>query len=128
MWVANSGDNTVSRMLPETATTVSTINVGRQPSGVAVADGIVWITDRGDNLVTRYDARSGSSTNIAVGAAPIGIAVGEDAVWVANSDDGTVSKIDPVSREVVKTIAVGGRPVGVLVSDGRVWVSVQAPA
>ena len=89
-------------MLPETATTVSTINVGRQPSGVAVADGIVWITDRGDNLVTRYDARSGSSTNIAVGAAPIGIAVGEDAVWVANSDDGTVSKIDPVSREVVK--------------------------
>ncbi len=128
VWVANSGDNTVSRMLPETATTVSTISVGRQPSGVAVADGIVWITDRGDNLVTRYDARSGSSTNIAVGAAPIGIAVGEDAVWVANSDDGTISKIDPASREVVKKIPVGGRPVGVLVSDGRVWVSVQAPA
>jgi YVTN family beta-propeller protein len=128
VWVANSDDNTVSRMLPETATTVSTINVGRQPSGVAVADGIVWITDRGDNVVTRYDARSGSSTNISVGVGPIGIAVGEDAVWVANSDDGTVSKIDPVSTEVVKTVPVGGRPVGVLVSDGRVWVSVQAPA
>ena len=128
VWVANSGDNTVFQMLPETATMVGKINVGRQPSGVVVADAIVWITDRGDNSVTRYDARSGSSTNIAVGAAPIGIAVGENAVWVANSDDGTVSKIDPVSREVVKTIAVGGRPVGVLVSAGRVWVSVQAPA
>jgi len=127
VWVANTGENTVYQMLPETASRVGTINVGRQPSGVAVADGVVWITLRGENQVTRYDARSGSATNIPVGAAPIGIAVGEDAVWVANSDDGTVSRIDPVSRDVT-TIAVGGRPVGVLVSAGRVWVSVQARA
>ena len=126
VWVANSGDNTVFRMLPETVTAVDKIRVGRQPSGVAVADGIVWITLRGEDQVMRYDARSGSSTNIDVGAAPIGIAVGEGAVWVANADDGTVSRIDPAEREVVKTISVGGRPVGVLVSDGRVWVTVQA--
>ena len=128
VWVANAGGNTVSRMLPETATTVSTINVGRQPSGIAVAEGVVWITDRGDDVVTRYDARLGSSLNIAVGQAPIGIAVGDGFVWVANSDDGTISKIEPVSRDVVDTIGVGGRPVGVLVSGGLVWVSVQAAA
>jgi YVTN family beta-propeller protein len=126
VWIANSGDNTISRILPETVSAVATPTVGRQPSGIAIGDGAVWVSDRGDDLVTRYDASSGSAINIAVGKAPIGIAFGEGSVWVANADDGTVSRIDPVARNVVDTIDVGGRPVGITVSDGRVWVTVQA--
>jgi len=128
VWVANAGDNTISRILPETVSAVSTPSVGRQPSGLAIGAGAVWVTNRGDDIVTRYDASSGSSFPIQVGDAPIGIAFGEGGIWVANADDGTVSRIDPVERKVVQTIEVGGRPVGVAVSDGRVWVTVQAPA
>jgi YVTN family beta-propeller protein len=127
VWVANSGDNTVSRILPETAGAVGPTTVGRQPSGIAVGEGAVWVADRGDDLVTRIDASSGSATTISVGRAPFGIAVGVGAVWVANSDDGTVSRIDPVQKKEVERIQVGSRPVGVTVSDGRVWVTVQAP-
>ena len=127
VWTTNAGDNTISRILPETVSAVATPTVGRQPSGIAVGDGAVWVSDRGDNNVIRYDTDSGSSFPIPVGQAPIGIAFGEGAVWVANADDGTVSRIDPVERKVVETIEVGGRPVGVTVSDGRVWVTVQAP-
>ena len=125
IWTANAGDNTISRILPETVSAVASPSVGRQPYGITVGDGAVWVTNRGDNNVTRYDV-NGSSLYIPVGKAPIGIAYGEGGVWVANADDGTVSRIDPVERKVVATIGVGGRPVGVVVSDGRVWVTVQA--
>jgi len=127
VWIANAGDNTISRILPETVSAVSTPSVGRQPSGLAIGARAVWVTNRGDDIVTRYDMNSSSSFPIPVGKAPIGIAYGEEGVWVANADDGTVSRIDPVERKVVETIEVGGRPVGVTVSDGRVWVTVQAP-
>jgi YVTN family beta-propeller protein len=126
VWVANSGDNSVSRILPETTTVAATITVGRHPAGIALGEGGVWVTDQGDDTVTRIDLASGSETTIQVGGGPTGIAVGDGAVWVANSDDGTISRIDPVKRRVVATIVVGNRPAGVAVAGDRVFVSIQA--
>jgi YVTN family beta-propeller protein len=126
VWITNSADSTVSRILPETATVVGTITVGRHPSGIAVGDGGVWVTDQVDGLVTRIDPSSGSAVTISVGRGPTGIAVGASAVWVANSGDGTISKIDPEQRQVVATLRVGSRPAGVAVAGARVWVSIQA--
>jgi YVTN family beta-propeller protein len=127
VWIANSDDNTVSQILPETASSVATPNVGRQPSGVAVGEGAVWVTNRGGDSVTRIDLSSGAETNFPVGHGPTGIAVGAGSVWVANSADGTVSKIDAARTRVVAKISVGARPTGIAFSDGRVWVSVQSP-
>ena len=45
VWVANSGDGTVSRIDPAT-NEVKTIHVGHRPLGVALADGLVWVTVR----------------------------------------------------------------------------------
>ena len=45
VWVANAGDGTVSRIDPAT-NDVSRIEVGNSPAGVAVADGLVWVTVR----------------------------------------------------------------------------------
>jgi YVTN family beta-propeller protein len=45
IWVANSGDGTISRIDPDT-NSVKTISVGHRPLGVAVADGLVWVTVR----------------------------------------------------------------------------------
>jgi YVTN family beta-propeller protein len=126
VWVANSGDNSVSRILPETATVSATITVGRHPAGIALGEGGVWVTDQGDDTVTRIDLGSGSETTIQVGGGPTGIAVGDGAVWVANSDDGTISRIDPATRRVVATIVVGNRPAGVVVAGDRVFASIQA--
>ncbi len=44
VWVANAGDGTVSRIDPGTRTVVETIEVGNRPSGIVVADGLVWVT------------------------------------------------------------------------------------
>jgi YVTN family beta-propeller protein len=45
--LANSGDGTVARIDPGTNTVVETIDVGHRPQGVAVANGLVWVTVRG---------------------------------------------------------------------------------
>jgi YVTN family beta-propeller protein len=44
VWVANRLDGTVSRVDPETNEVVATIDVGNAPSGLAFADGLVWLT------------------------------------------------------------------------------------
>jgi YVTN family beta-propeller protein len=127
VWVANAGDNTVSRVNPRTTSAVRTLTVGRHPSSLAVGNGVVWVTNEDDDSVTRIDAALGSAATIPVGDGPTGIAFGAGAVWVANGGDGTVSKIDPRTNEVVKTIRVGNRPSGIVVGAGGVWVSVQEP-
>ena len=63
---------------------VARIKVGREPSGVAVGDGSVWVADTIDRTVTRIDPRSDRVVaTIPVAASPAMIAVGEGAVWVA---------------------------------------------
>jgi len=44
VWVANRLDGTVSRVDPQTNEVVATIEVGNAPSGLAFADGQVWLT------------------------------------------------------------------------------------
>ena len=44
VWVANSGDGTVSRIDTATNEVVRTIDVGSAPAGIAVAGTFVWVT------------------------------------------------------------------------------------
>jgi YVTN family beta-propeller protein len=44
VWVANRLDGTVSRVDSQTNEVVATIDVGNAPSGLAFADGQVWLT------------------------------------------------------------------------------------
>jgi YVTN family beta-propeller protein len=44
VWVANRLDGTVSRVDPQTNKVVETIEVGNAPSGLAFADGRLWLT------------------------------------------------------------------------------------
>jgi YVTN family beta-propeller protein len=44
--VANTGDGSVSRIDPSTNDVVETIAVGNRPQGIAVADGLLWVTVR----------------------------------------------------------------------------------
>ena len=43
VWVANTAARTVSRVNPETREVVETIELGAAPSGIAVANGLVWV-------------------------------------------------------------------------------------
>jgi YVTN family beta-propeller protein len=46
IWVANSGDGSISRIDSRTNAVSATVAVGHRPQGVAVAGGVVWVTVR----------------------------------------------------------------------------------
>jgi peptide/nickel transport system substrate-binding protein len=122
--VTNDNAGTMSRIDPRSRTVVETIPVGSTPSGVAVGDGAVWVTDNLSQTVSRIDpAVDRVVQTIPVGNAPEGVAVGDGSVWVANSSDGTISRIDSVRGDVVDTIAFGGGATDVAAGAGAVWVS-----
>jgi YVTN family beta-propeller protein len=98
------------------------VRVGQRPTAVASGLGAVWVTNSGDDSVSRIDPATNSSAPIPVGSSPSGVAVGAGAVWVANSGEGTVSRIDPKTSRA-KTIAVRPGPTGIVVAFGSVWVT-----
>src|SRR5262249_13344970 len=83
--VAPSGKRgTVSRIDPRTNAVIATITVGREPFGIAVGDGAVWVGNRTDFTVSRIDPRSNRVTaTIKIGNRPQGVAVGAGRVWVS---------------------------------------------
>jgi YVTN family beta-propeller protein len=129
VWVANSGESTVSRFDPTTLEEgpLRTISVGSRPTGIAYSAEAIWVANAGDDTVTRIDPSTNSTTTISVGSEPVAVAVGAGAVWVSNRADRTVSRIEPATNDVVRTIAVESAPAGIAVADGFVWFAVEAP-
>jgi YVTN family beta-propeller protein len=83
-WVANRGDNTVSRIDPATGK-VTVIHVGKSPEAIAVGDLGVWITNTSVPAfaVQKIDpATNRVVKTISLEDRPSGIAEGESDVWV----------------------------------------------
>ena len=54
MWVANAGDDTVTRIDPASGEVVGEpIETGDDPIGIAVGDGAVWTANFRDGTVTK---------------------------------------------------------------------------
>ena len=125
VWVANSGEQTITRIDPRSGHP-TTIDVHADPTELVVGAGAVWMTSSTNRTVSQLDPRSGRVVQpIQVGGGPSGIAVGHDAVWVANSLDGTVSRINPTTGAVAATIPVGNGPNAIAIARDGVWVSEQ---
>jgi YVTN family beta-propeller protein len=87
LWVANSGDDTVSRIeltTPRQPTpSVTPIPVGEGPVDVAFGEGALWVANSLDHSVSRIDPGTNEVVaTIDIGAEPVHLAAGEGAVWV----------------------------------------------
>src|SRR3954447_6689188 len=123
VWVSN-GDSAIMRVDPSTSAVKARINVGNEPSGIAVGDGAVWVADDEDATVSRIDPdTNGVTATVPVGRGASGIAVGDGAVWVAQTLDDSVARIDPSANAVTSTVPVGHAPTGVAAAGGSVWVA-----
>ena len=132
VWVANAGGSSgsVEQFNPETFAEGPLglpITVGSQPAGIAYGAGAIWVACAGDDVVTRIDPDTRSTTTIPVGDGPSAITVSQEAVWVANTAGRTVSRIDPDAKRVVEEIKIGAEPSGIAVGGGFVWVTAEAP-
>lgn len=125
IWVANSGDDTVTRISPETREVEqSAIQVGSEPVSITMGENAAWVANRSSDDVTQIDRGLFSSTGtVEVGDSPEGITAGNGGIWVANSGDGTITWIDENDPDKTDTFEVGGEPVGVAYGDGGLWVT-----
>ena len=86
MWIANAGDNSLSKINTYTGTLMGVYSVGSSPSRTAVGfDGAVWVGNRGSHNVTKLD-RNGNficTVNLNSSCAPRALALDKDEnVWV----------------------------------------------
>jgi YVTN family beta-propeller protein len=106
VWVANTGEGTVSRIDPATNEVVATIEVGGSPDEVAIGGDDVWVA-RQDGRVVRIDAGSDAVVDrIQVlddaGPAHLDVAAHEDWLLVAHQESGELWLVTDAGVERVR--------------------------
>ena len=129
IWVANTGDGTVSEVDPATATTIGRpVAIGGRPTDVAAQAGEVWVIDNFGGRLIPIDPSPPSGTPTAgeptdTAARPRGVAIGFGSVWVSSGEDGTVQRFAQSSAQLQATIAVGEDPADVDIGAAAVWTA-----
>jgi YVTN family beta-propeller protein len=121
VWAAT--DQALYRIDPVTGRIVGTTDVTGS-SGLAVADGTVWIVDDFTGGLTAFDEATGAQRDsAAIPGSLDGVAVGGGAVWVLDREAGVVSVVDPETLSVVDTIRVGGDEREIVFGADAVWLA-----
>jgi streptogramin lyase len=124
VWVVGRHAPILIKVSPATRQPVVRLKMGRHAERVDVAAGYVWVTEYGEDEVTRVDPKGPKLVDTDVPGRPYGLHARDDGVWVACYGDHSVVRIDPHSVRVVgKPIRVGFNPVGVDVRGDAVWVT-----
>jgi YVTN family beta-propeller protein len=112
----------VARVDPASGAVGRRVAVGKDPVGVAIAEGSAWVANGGDDTLSRIDPVAGRVTaTIDVEKGPFAVVAGEGAVWVAGIET-SLSRIDPATNDVVQ-FDVGVRPKSLGVGEGAVWIA-----
>jgi YVTN family beta-propeller protein len=124
VWVANHGDNSVSRIDPDTNRVVATVPVGEGPARIVMGFASAWVAhDREDGL-WRIDPQSNRTLAIRVGGRTSGTpAVGLGGVWATIWDDSSLVRIDPITGTVAARVPVPAGPLGVQIAGSSLWVA-----
>ena len=122
--MADSLDDGVTRIDPETDQIVQQIRVGSDPTQVEGDGGTVWVANTGDGTVTKIDALTGDVIRtLPVGPSPRGMAVDGGSLWVALQGGNTVAQVDPRSGRLEQKLGVGSGPSALAVNREGVWVT-----
>jgi ABC-type transport system substrate-binding protein/DNA-binding SARP family transcriptional activator/streptogramin lyase len=122
VWETDTADGLLLELGPGRRV-VERIPVGRDPTGVAVGGGEVWVVSQLQRTVSEINPRSFRSVaSFGVGNGAAAVAYGDGSLWVANVTDDTVSRVVPATGSVA-TIPLSGRPGGIAVGPEGVWVT-----
>jgi len=93
-------------------------------TGLAVADGTVWIVDDFSGTLTAFDESTLEVRDLVQIAGSLdGVVVGGGAVWVLDHEAGVVSVVDPESLAVLDTVRVGGDERDIVFGAEAVWLA-----
>jgi YVTN family beta-propeller protein len=114
------------RIDPASNHAVASRYTGVWPGGIAVGLGAVWVSNSGENAVSRINPQTRQVTDqLTVAGDPRGLSVGEGAIWVSAFRDDQISRLGkrPGNRFTTESIQVGDGPIDVAVGAGSVWVA-----
>jgi streptogramin lyase len=98
VWVANSGDDTVSQFDERSGgdRLRISVGVGHTPYDLAAGRGGVWVSNYADHTVSRIDPRVSMTVGkaIRVGRNPAALVLQGRTLWVASVGDSRVDRID----------------------------------
>jgi DNA-binding beta-propeller fold protein YncE len=137
LWVANTDDDTVTRIRTDTGAVVGTYPVGHKPSRTAVDfEGNVWVANRAfdqQGTVTKVlgadcEGDACVAFTVPVGGndgIPRGLAIDRFGdVWVGLYNDRTIARLDPSDGTVLGTYDVGVRVYGLAIDrTGLIWIA-----
>src|SRR5262249_23334239 len=101
--------DSLQRIDPKTNKLVATLDLGSDPTGVAVGHGAVWVIHHDDNRISKIDPRTDAVVATGSAPGPKSVTVGGGSVWVVN-EDGTVTALDAATGATVHQV---GLPSGV---------------
>jgi DNA-binding beta-propeller fold protein YncE len=131
VWVANTSDQTVSRVAAATFELGRTIAIGDYPSDVAVGAGGVWVAAGISGSLLRIDPSRNTATRATpveggCGGAAASVAIGAGSLWFACEPIPGLYRIDPRSRAAAP-VAYGSHVASqlsdVVFGDGKVWIA-----
>jgi YVTN family beta-propeller protein len=102
-----------------------TPDIGKRPTGIAVAGGDVWVTSVSEPTVTRIGAATNQerSQHPRVGAGPASIVGYRDDLWVVARRAGEVVRIDARTGKVDLHIRTPAPPRTVAAGPSGVWIA-----
>ena len=125
VWIADSADETVSRVDPASETVDDRIQVRGEPGSLAAGGGAVWAASTLGSTIERIDTRTDTVTQtVRLGnAKPVSLAFGLGRLWVADATDQALIELDPASGSVRQTFSLDLQPTSVAIAAGEVWVA-----
>ena len=121
IWVANSGDSTITHIDTSSNMIVGPIELDGPPQEVDVGEGSIWVAGFGH--VRAFNPNTDEikgMVEVGPADAEINLSIGEEAVWVVVEGEGLI-RIDPDTLEPTP-IEGPSAPVDVAARDGSVWV------
>ena len=140
VWVANAGDQTVSRIDPRRKRVIATVGTGQTSSAIAVGGGAVWIANAvgGKGTVSRIEPESNSvvgtivtrqgSPDVFAPLTPSAIAVDAVRVWANSNPRALLARFSSLLGRAQRPVFLGRAHSidGIAIGEGAVWVSSSA--
>jgi sugar lactone lactonase YvrE len=136
IWILNHRDGTLQRIDPATNTAVTLMRLpGDAPERMVFAEGSLWVTGRGTDLL-RVDPSTGAvQATIEIGAGGIDVRAAAHSIWVAVPTDDEdrrgnpfldrLLRIDPATNAIIETVRPTVRVVvnGTTSTGDALWIA-----
>jgi Protein kinase domain len=121
MWATTQ--SALYRLDPFTARVIGKTEITGS-TGLAVADGTVWVVDDFAGTLTAFDESSGGlRDSVDLPGSLDGVVAGGGSAWVLDHEAGVVSVVDPDTLTVLDTVRVGGDERDIVFGAAAVWLA-----